>query len=216
MDEIPEGAKHQLELLPSEIKEHALRGSLTVGGSLTGAVGGAGMDQEENRQRGGTSMRDATMEARADSYQAATENTENDEQRKRPQIFTGHLFRVRDGHGWAFSDEPPKPPPAPVRRPARVAQMLALAHRLEAAIDRGDYRDRADVARQLGFTRGRITQLMDLTLLAPDIQEQVLDLEAVDEHESITGRGLRKVVGLVDWGEQREVLRDLNCREYQS
>ncbi len=42
MDEIPEGAKNQLELLPSQIKELAIRGSLTVGGGLTGAVGGAG------------------------------------------------------------------------------------------------------------------------------------------------------------------------------
>jgi hypothetical protein len=71
--------------------------------------------------------------------------------------------------------------------------MFALTHRLEAVIDR-----------QFGFTRGRITQLMDLTLLAPDIQEQVLDLEAVDGREALTERGLREVVGLVDWGEQRE------------
>jgi hypothetical protein len=40
--------------------------------------------------------------------------------------------------------------------------VLALAHRLEAAIDRGEYRHRADLARQLGFTRARITQLLDL------------------------------------------------------
>ena len=146
-------------------------------------------------------MTDATMGARTDSHQDATQS---DEQNNRPQIFTGHLFRVRDGHGWAFSDEPLEPQPEPVRRPARVAQMLALAHRLEGAIDRGDYRDRADVARRLGFTRGRITQLLDLTLLAPDIQEQVLDLEAVDGREPLTERGLREVVGLVDWGAQRE------------
>ena len=108
------------------------------------------------------------------------------------RIFTGQLFRVRDGKGWTFVDEPPAPP-EPVRRPARVARMLALAHRLQAAIDRGEYRDRAELARQVGFTRARITQILNLLLLAPDIQEFVLGLEAVDGKEPMSERALREV-----------------------
>lgn len=119
------------------------------------------------------------------------------------RIFTGQLFRVRDGHGWAFTNDPPAAPAAPVRRPARVAQALALAHRLQTAIDRGDYRDRAELARQLGFTRARVTQLLDLLLLAPDIQERVLDLEAVDGVEPMAERALRSIVGHGSWAEQR-------------
>jgi hypothetical protein len=107
------------------------------------------------------------------------------------RIFTGQLFRVRDGRGWTFTEVPPAPPPKTVRRPARVAQALALSHRLQAAIVRGDYRDRADLARQLGFTRARVTQLLDLLLLAPAIQERVLDLEAVDGVEPMAERALR-------------------------
>ena len=72
------------------------------------------------------------------------------------------------------------------------------------AIDSGEYKDRAELARQLGLTRARATQLLNLTLLAPDIQEQVLDLEAVDGVEPTSERALREIVGLVDWGEQRE------------
>lgn len=121
------------------------------------------------------------------------------------RIFTGQLFRVRDGHGWGFTAEAPEPSPAPVYRPARIARMLALAHRLETAIERGDYRDRADIARQLGFTRGRVTQLLDLTLLAPDIQEQILNLEAVDGREPVTERAIREVVAQTQWDEQRRV-----------
>lgn len=34
-----------------------------------------------------------------------------------------------------------EPPPEPVRRPARVAVMLALAHKIQDAIDRGVVRD---------------------------------------------------------------------------
>jgi len=119
------------------------------------------------------------------------------------RIFTGQLFRVRDRHGWSFTEEAPTPAPVPVRRPARVAQMLALAHRLQAEIDRGDFRDRADLARQLGFTRARVSQILDLLMLAPDLQERILDLEAVDSVEPLSERSLRSVVKLERWEEQR-------------
>lgn len=33
------------------------------------------------------------------------------------------------------------------------------------------------MARQLGFTRARVTQLMDLLLLAPEVKEEILFLE---------------------------------------
>ena len=85
------------------------------------------------------------------------------------RIFKGSLFRVREGRAWAFTEDPPPPPPPQVRRPAHVAQALARAHRLEAAIAAGDYTDRADAARQLGFTRARVTQVLDLLQLAPDL-----------------------------------------------
>lgn len=119
------------------------------------------------------------------------------------RILTGQLFRVRDGRGWTFSEQPPPTPHEPVRRPARVAQVLALAHRLQRAIDRGEYRDRAELARQLGFTRARVTQILDLVLLAPDIQEHVVHLEAVDGVEPLAERGLRDVVRHESWAEQR-------------
>lgn len=95
------------------------------------------------------------------------------------RIFEGKLHRAQRGYGKTFVEGPPQPPPEPVRRPVRVAVMLALAHKIEDTIDRGVVRDRAEVARRLGLTRARLTQLMDLTLLAPDIQEQILFLEAV-------------------------------------
>jgi len=115
-------------------------------------------------------------------------------------VVTGQFHRVQRGHGKRFVQEPP---PGPVRRPARVAVMLALAHKIQQAIDGGAVRDRAEVARRLGFTRARITHLLDLTLLAPDVQEQVLDLEAVDGVEPISERELRKVAHAGSWREQR-------------
>ena len=120
-------------------------------------------------------------------------------------VLTGKLFRKRRGRGYVFTEKPPEPKPVhePVRRPARVAQMLAFAHGLGAAIERGDFRDQADAARHFQLTRARITQLMNLTLLAPDIQEQVLFLEAVDGREPMSERDLRTVIYAGDWGAQR-------------
>jgi hypothetical protein len=41
-------------------------------------------------------------------------------------------------------------------------------------------RKQLEVARKLWLTRARVTQPLDLMLLAPDLQEQLIDLEAVD------------------------------------
>jgi hypothetical protein len=116
------------------------------------------------------------------------------------KVFTGALHRVQRGHGKRFA---PEPPPGPVRRPARVAVMLALAHKIQQAIDVGTVRDRAEVARRLGFTRARVTHLMDLTLLAPDLQERVLGLEAVDGAQPVSERALRAIARAGTWEEQR-------------
>ena len=154
-------------------------------------------------------MTDRNNELEDDAQADAPDAERAEAKRTAARVVTGQLFRVRDGHRWTFTDHPPEPEPEPVRRPARVAEMLALAHRLEAAIDSGDYADRADVARQLGLTRARVTQLLDLTLLAPDIQEQLLFMEAVDGVEPMTERRLRPVVAHTSWAQQRRVWRGL-------
>jgi hypothetical protein len=69
--------------------------------------------------------------------------------------------------------------PPPRGRVPRVARLLALAHRFEKLIRDGDVRDFADLARLGHVTRARVSQIMDLLLLAPDIQEQILFMEPV-------------------------------------
>jgi hypothetical protein len=103
----------------------------------------------------------------------------------------------------AFTPTPPTDKPEPVRRPAKVARQLALAHHLQAAIERGLVADQAALARKLGLTRARVTQLFDLLMLAADLQEQVLALEAVDGAEPMAELTLRAVAHAGTWAEQR-------------
>jgi hypothetical protein len=104
---------------------------------------------------------------------------------------------------------PPPPEAAPKRQPARVARMLALAHDLQGKLDHGEYPDQATLAARLGFTRGRLTRVLDLALLAPDIQEEILDLEAVDGREPVAERALREITWHLSWSKQREVWRQI-------
>jgi len=85
-------------------------------------------------------------------------------------------------------------------RPANAAALLALAQHLQRLIDAGRIADRAEVARSLRWTRARVSQVMDLLLLAPDLQEEVLFLEAVTR---VTERALRVVVHQEDWRDRR-------------
>jgi len=98
--------------------------------------------------------------------------------------------------------------PELVRRPACVATMLALAHKIQHAIDRGVVKDRAEVARRLGLSRARVTQLLDLTLLAPGIQEQMLFAESIDGVETDCEQALRPAATAGLSSEQRTSLVD--------
>jgi len=93
--------------------------------------------------------------------------------------------------------------------PARVARQLALAHALQERLDARDFPDRAEMARALGFTRARISQLLDLLLLAPDIQEEILFLEYPPGTQPLSEADLRPLVRLTLWSEQRRAWRAL-------
>jgi len=113
------------------------------------------------------------------------------------------VIAFKGGRAWRQHQQAAKR--APTRRyPARVARQLALAHALRRRLERGEFVDFADMARQLGFTRAGVTQLMDLLLLAPEVQEEILFLELPPGAQPVSERGLREaVLGTIDWQEQR-------------
>jgi hypothetical protein len=122
------------------------------------------------------------------------------------RVVAGSLHRVRRGRGKGFAADPPS---GPSRRPARVAITLALAHQIQRAIDKGEIRDQADAAQRLGLTRARLTQIMDLTLLAPDLQERLLSAEESSPIVATGARTLRAIAIRLSWIEQRKRLHEL-------
>ena len=70
----------------------------------------------------------------------------------------------------------PKKPSAPAKLP-HITKLMALAIRLEHLLATGQVKDQAEIARTAGITRARVTQIINLTNLAPDIQQAILDLE---------------------------------------
>jgi len=102
--------------------------------------------------------------------------------------------------------DPPEPSsigPAPV---TRISRLMALAIRFDRLVREGAVRDYADLARLGHVTRARVTQIMNLLNLAPDIQEEILFLPRVEgARDGVSERQVREVVAEVGWGEQRKV-----------
>jgi hypothetical protein len=65
--------------------------------------------------------------------------------------------------------------PAKPRPDATLIRPLARAHRWKRLIEHGTCRSAAEIAEAEGVTRSYVNQLLRLTLLAPDIQEAILE-----------------------------------------
>ena len=87
----------------------------------------------------------------------------------------------------------------------RVSRLMALAIRFDQLIRDGVVADQAELARLGHVTRARMTQLMNLLNLAPDIQEAILFLPPVERgRDPITERDLRPIVAILDWRKQKK------------
>lgn len=93
--------------------------------------------------------------------------------------------------------------PRPGRLP-RITQVLALAIHLDAMIQKGDAKDYADIARLSCLCRERVSQIMRLNYLAPDIQGELLYLPPFPNGRyPISETAVRKIANLLSWADQR-------------
>lgn len=124
--------------------------------------------------------------------------------------FNVHFARGPAGQREAVPGEPPTGPDLPVGAVPRVARLMALAMRCEELVRRGDVADYADQARLGHVSRARMTQIMNLLNLAPDIQEEILFLPRTTKgRDPIGERDLRPIAGVPDWRVQRRMWRAL-------
>jgi hypothetical protein len=106
-------------------------------------------------------------------------------------------------HGLILREGPK--PRRPRGRIPRVARLLPLAHHFDELLKAGAVETQAELAELAKLTPARVTQIMNLLTLAPDIQEEILFLSPVIEGQPpVTERDLREVLKTVVWSEQRE------------
>ncbi|OWK39941.1 hypothetical protein [Fimbriiglobus ruber] len=96
-------------------------------------------------------------------------------------------------------------PPASPGRVPRVSRLMALAIRFDGLVRDGAVGSYAELARLGQVTRARVTQIMNLLYLAPDVQEAILFLPRIERgRDRIVLRDLQPVAAVLDWREQRE------------
>jgi hypothetical protein len=106
--------------------------------------------------------------------------------------------------------EPCVSPGATSGRLPRVTQVLALAIQFQDMIERGDARDYADLARLGCLSRERMSQIMELIWLAPDIQQEILRFPST--HTSrfpVSEAAVRRIAAEPSWEEQRSLWANL-------
>ena len=92
----------------------------------------------------------------------------------------------------------------PTGRVPRISRFMALAIHFEDLIRNGVVTDYAELARLGHVTRARVTQIMNLRLLAPDIQEQLLFLPLTQKgSDQLHLLQLQRVTAEFTWVQQR-------------
>ena len=101
------------------------------------------------------------------------------------------------------------PPPGNGRLP-RVTQVVALAIQFQDMIQRGEARDYADLARLGCLTRERMSQIMELVWLAPDIQQEILEFPPNGSTRfPVSEVAVRRIASPLSWNEQRRAWQTL-------
>ena len=118
-----------------------------------------------------------------------------------PQTISFTLLKENDEH------EPPQPSSG---RLPRITRLMALAIRFDQMLRQKEVKDFAELASLGQVSRARITQIMHLLDLAPDIQETLLFLPPEQTwRDTISERTFRPIIREICWRRQRELFAQL-------
>jgi hypothetical protein len=122
-----------------------------------------------------------------------------------PLAWRGHAARLKDNGAASAAT-----PCVPSARAPRIARLLALAWHVEGLVRSGTLGSYAAAARLGHVSRARLSQILSLLNLAPDLQEQLLFLQRpIHGRQAPTLRQLLSVAAALDWHEQRRRWRKL-------
>ncbi|HAM40946.1 MAG: hypothetical protein A3B73_03565 [Omnitrophica WOR_2 bacterium RIFCSPHIGHO2_02_FULL_63_39] len=101
-------------------------------------------------------------------------------------------------------DKPPRVPRIP-----RAVEFLCKALEWQALLASGQAKNQADIARQEGISRVRVTQVMWMLRLAPEIQERILAMPKMNRRPVVSERVLRPIAHLEDVMDQKTRFQEL-------
>ena len=124
------------------------------------------------------------------------------------------VYFVRRDHGRKTIAAAPRPADqSPPGRVPRISRLMSLAIRFDRLIREGKVADISELARLAHVTQPRMTQIMNLNHLAPDIQEELLFLpRVVKGREPVHERMMRSVAAELQWGRQRQSFSFRTCK----
>jgi hypothetical protein len=117
-----------------------------------------------------------------------------------------HFDRRGKGARKVLADGPEPQAPAEPGRVPRVSRLMALALKFDGLVRSGAVQDYAELARLGHVTRARVSQIMNLLNLAPDLQEALLFLPRTERGRApLILRDLQPIASTPDWKRQRRM-----------
>jgi len=92
----------------------------------------------------------------------------------------------------------------------RVTELLRMAIEWRQQIDAGEVQNKADIARREGITRARVTQIMGMLRLAPEIQQRILSIPKMVSRSPVSERMLRPIETIADYHTQIQEFHKLS------
>jgi hypothetical protein len=86
-----------------------------------------------------------------------------------------------------------------------VVELLRKAIEWQTLLESGKITNQAGIARREGITRARVTQIMGLLRLSPEMNQNILATPATVRRQKITERALRPITQIEDRGRQAEL-----------
>ena len=94
----------------------------------------------------------------------------------------------------------------------RISRLMALAIKYQGMLDRGEVSGVTELARLCHVSQPRMSQILNLNLLSPSVEEKILFLpEQTVGKPTIHERSLRMACTVIDWESQSRLLARILC-----